>query len=276
MYAFLDGVHEKLMETLAEVDRLCRENGIVYSISGGTVLGAVRHKGHFIPWDDDCDVEMRAKDYFCFMHACKKQLDKSRFFLQNKATEPDYMYVFSKLRRNGTTDLPLDHEPLQDIHWGLAVDIFPTFGRPKWRWADGLSNFITGLAGALAWAPMEAGGWAKMLHRVKLAAPCCRLCMRVLRFIEWALPTDGSYTIKFKFGYHKSFTTATLLPVRDMPFEGLMVMGPANPVAYLDERNDKYVNWREPAPPQAGVQYHAKHCLDAQRNYTDVMGEKRT
>jgi len=47
---------------LAEMDRVCRANGITYFLSEGTLLGAVRHGGP-IPWDDDVDVCLPRADY---------------------------------------------------------------------------------------------------------------------------------------------------------------------------------------------------------------------
>ena len=38
-------------------DKVCRENGIKYWLNGGTLIGAVRHKG-WIPHDADIDVSM--------------------------------------------------------------------------------------------------------------------------------------------------------------------------------------------------------------------------
>lgn len=58
-----------MLAVLLEFDKFCQEHDLTYYLSGGTLLGAVRHKG-FIPWDDDIDVNMPRAD-------CEKLMELS-------------------------------------------------------------------------------------------------------------------------------------------------------------------------------------------------------
>ena len=49
--AVLRDIQDVELKILLELDRICQKHDIKYSLSGGTLRGAIRHKD-FIPWDD--------------------------------------------------------------------------------------------------------------------------------------------------------------------------------------------------------------------------------
>ena len=57
----IEFVQGKIIEIFKEFILFCDKQKISYGIGGGTLLGAVRHKG-FIPWDDDLDVYVSRSD----------------------------------------------------------------------------------------------------------------------------------------------------------------------------------------------------------------------
>ena len=104
----------------------CDKNGLCYTLAGGTLLGAIRHKG-FIPWDDDIDVMMPRQDYEKLLMTSDDFLRTagSRYKLLGKNSE----YPFSKVLDLKTFVL---FEKYNDSETGhLWIDIFPIDGLPK-------------------------------------------------------------------------------------------------------------------------------------------------
>ena len=57
-----ENIQRVLLSMIKDIHAVCAENGIAYSLTGGTLLGAVREAG-FIPWDDDIDIMVDRKNY---------------------------------------------------------------------------------------------------------------------------------------------------------------------------------------------------------------------
>lgn len=110
------------LEMLVEFDRVCRANDIDYVLFGGSMLGAIRHKG-YIPWDDDADICMLREDYNKFKEHMNEMNPKVCFF-QDHETDPEYRWGYGKLRRTGTKYIRVGQEHLK-CKTGIFVDIFP-------------------------------------------------------------------------------------------------------------------------------------------------------
>lgn len=114
------------LDILIEFDKICRVHGLKYSLDGGTLLGAVRHKG-FIPWDDDVDVMMPRTDYEKFIYMIKNGeivLNDNLEITTDRG--PDAIYPFLKLCDKS---VKVSRDEIKEVDY-LWIDIFPVDGLP--------------------------------------------------------------------------------------------------------------------------------------------------
>jgi len=77
--SYLKQSQQIMLEMLKIVDEVAKQNNIGYWLDGGTLLGAVRHKG-FIPWDDDIDICFLKDDYDKFLPLLHQQIKKQNHY----------------------------------------------------------------------------------------------------------------------------------------------------------------------------------------------------
>ncbi|MDE5990880.1 MAG: LicD family protein, partial [Clostridia bacterium] len=121
----IDEMRERLIAMTEFLDKLCDENGLTLYMSGGTLLGAVRHKG-FIPWDDDIDVYLARPDYDKLIEIFRQNGNDGKFKLLSHELDDNYLYTFAKLIDTDTLLIEAGGDAGTEM--GLFVDVFPIDG----------------------------------------------------------------------------------------------------------------------------------------------------
>ncbi|MCD7826893.1 MAG: LicD family protein [Clostridiaceae bacterium] len=112
-----------LLEMLNVIDRICKECNISYVLFGGTLLGAIRHKG-FIPWDNDVDIAMPREDFRRFQALAPERLPDF-MELQSHATDQTCTSFLTRLRNHNTICVMSGTEFAGSRFHGAFIDIFP-------------------------------------------------------------------------------------------------------------------------------------------------------
>lgn len=112
-------IQEEELKLLKEFIKICSSNKIKYFSLGGSLLGAVRHKG-FIPWDDDMDLGLPRKDF----EKLTKEIDfdkyNKNYILENSEVN---LGVYQYKLKSGVQ--------ISGKVYEVCLDIFPLDGVPN-------------------------------------------------------------------------------------------------------------------------------------------------
>lgn len=101
-------IQQCCLEIVKDIDRVCKEHGIRYSLCGGSVIGAHLYQG-FIPWDDDIDLMMTRKNYDKFLKVYPRYANK-RYHLHHYSTD-------------GVENLPALFSRVEDLNTVMTEEI---------------------------------------------------------------------------------------------------------------------------------------------------------
>ena len=133
------------LENLRMLMEICEKNHLRYYLIGGSLLGAMRHKG-FIPWDDDIDVGLPRPDYNRFVQIAKSYLP-DHMDVRTMTSDPNYKCYFTRLINN-KKKIYWDHGQYTAVI-GVWMDVFPLDGLPDNPLLRKLQVFRVKLAKAL-------------------------------------------------------------------------------------------------------------------------------
>lgn len=236
----LSAIQRIELDMLIEVDRICRSNNISYELDGGTLLGAVRHKG-YIPWDDDIDIRMLRDDYDKFCKICQSELDNKKFFLQTYYTDPNYRFGYGKIVREGTVFERYHHDML-NYKKGLFLDIMPCDNLPASPVKKALYNFECFVIRKISYSPIGAKYEKKIFIRM-IYIILSKLPMSIIRhgFDRLAYKYNNSKTALVRStGWHdpkeaKGYLRRWMDETCDLEFENHLFPAPKDWNGYLNQ-----------------------------------------
>lgn len=273
--AEMKAVWKVLLDILEEFIRVCERYNLKYCLDGGTMLGAVRHKG-FIPWDDDIDVSLPRSDFNKFLEIAKNELS-SKYFLQYGTTDPEHYQAYACIRDNKTSAIDLAWVRAGKRHsMGVGIDIFPFDYIPertsdmKWEmwWNKQIFRVYVFVFSR------KLRGWRKWLLR-----PCFIIIYKIIgnsRLIRWRDANFASYTeakatrygnLAFQVGNERGFFRKHVFRDRiKVSFEYIEAYIPVGYDEYLTQLYGK--NWRTPI---RGLGSHESLIVDSKQSYKKLL-----
>lgn len=120
---YLKKIHMEILDIMDYIHSVCEKNKLHYYLTGGSLLGAVRHGG-FIPWDDDLDIAMPREDYDRLITIVNNDDNGNKFKILNIKTDKTPNNLHTKITKKGTLFSESTSNGLV-FDRGIFVDIFP-------------------------------------------------------------------------------------------------------------------------------------------------------
>lgn len=260
------------LEILKYIDFFCKKNNIRYSLSGGTLLGAVRHGG-FIPWDDDLDICMLRSEYNRFVQLWNS-CSHDKYLLQSKNDTPAFSQSFVKIRKNHTTFYQKG-ERFGVYHMGIFVDVFPIDRIPNGKLKEYLFYWrvIRYQIFVREFIPPDASIISKLLLRIIFSLNSSktrtkkreRLLKKITQYNDDnSLRLVGIDTIN---AMRKSFSSDLWNELTTIEFEESFFPCYANWEEYLTRF---YGDYMKLPPKEEQTWYHRPIIIDFEHNYEEL------
>lgn len=182
----LKQVQDIQKELIGEVKRICNKCNIHFGMVGGTMLGAIRHKG-YIPWDDDADIGFLRTEYEKFREACKTELNHEKYYMQDLRDTEGYRWGYGKLRRKNTEFIRLNQE-FMPYEQGISIDLMPFDNVPDGWLARRAHFFRCFVYRKLLWSKVgsraEENIWVRHIYQFLRLIPMKLILKSYQRFID--------------------------------------------------------------------------------------------
>ena len=266
----MNEIQQKLLGMVKWFHSLCSDNRLRYYILGGTMLGAVRHKG-FIPWDDDIDVGLPRKDYERLKEILKHK--NGKFVLEAPLEKDDYAYSYCKLYDTSTT---LIEKKRFNPKRGIYIDVFPLDGigsdeqesKKNYKKIKSKINYLSTKTCALRKGRKFYKNAAIIISRI-LPGPSWKKTILKINSMGASRDFDESVYIgnlMGAWGYKEVMKREVLGEPTEYVFEDTKLYGPADYDSYL---KSLYGNYMQPPPPEKQKSHHDYIYLNLSESYLD-------